>query len=64
MRTLRTKKVMAAKVLGVGINKVWFDPQRLTEIKEAITKQDISIKKAGTINYYSSVILFDTKMLI
>lgn len=41
MRTLKTKKVMAAKVLRVGINKVWFDPLRLSEIKEAITKQDI-----------------------
>lgn len=32
---------MAAKVLGVGVNKVWFDPMRLAEIKEAITKQDM-----------------------
>jgi large subunit ribosomal protein L19e len=41
MKTLKAKKTMAAKVLGVGANKVWFDPLRLNEIKEAITKQDI-----------------------
>jgi len=56
MRTLKAKKTMAAKVLGVGVNKVWFDPFRLSEIKEAITKQDIqelindkAIKKKPTI---------------
>lgn len=42
MKNLKAKKTMAAKVLGVGLNKVWFDPSRLNEIKEAITKQDIA----------------------
>ncbi len=56
MRTLKAKKTMATKVLGVGVNKIWFDPLRLNEIKEAITKQDIkelikdkAIKKKPTI---------------
>ena len=41
MKNLTAKRTMAAKVLKVGTNKVWFDPLRLSEIKEAITKQDI-----------------------
>ena len=33
---------MAAHILGVGQNKVTFDPLRLEEIKQAITKADIA----------------------
>ena len=32
---------MAAKVLRVGKNRVYFDKAHISEIKEAITKQDI-----------------------
>jgi len=50
MKTLNMQKRLASKVMGVGINKVWFDPLRLTEIKEAITKVDIeSLIKDGAI---------------
>lgn len=35
------KKKLAAKVLKVGKNRVVFDQEKLAEIKEAITKQDI-----------------------
>ncbi len=38
---LSKKRVLAAKVLGVGIGRVMFNVQRLDEIKEAITKQDM-----------------------
>jgi large subunit ribosomal protein L19e len=41
MKTLHPQKRMAAKALNVGENKVWFDPERISEIKEAITQQDI-----------------------
>lgn len=41
MKTLRPQKRMAAKALNVGENKIWFDPERANEIKEAITQQDI-----------------------
>lgn len=41
MKTLLPQRRMAAKVLNVGENKVWFDPERISEIKEAITKQDV-----------------------
>ena len=50
MKTLSTQRRMAASVLGVGANKVWFDPLRITEIKEAITKADIgTLIKEGAI---------------
>lgn len=35
------KKRIAASVMKVGTTRVWFDPDRLSEIKEAITKHDI-----------------------
>jgi len=35
------KRQLAAKVLGVGKNRIWFSEANLSEIKEAITKQDI-----------------------
>jgi len=38
---LKTKKQLAARVLGVGVDRVIFDDIRLNEIKEALTRQDI-----------------------
>jgi large subunit ribosomal protein L19e len=38
---LTSQKRIAAQLLKVGVNKVWFDPDRLEEIKESITKADI-----------------------
>ncbi|MEK6928883.1 MAG: 50S ribosomal protein L19e [Nanoarchaeota archaeon] len=38
---LEKKKHLAAKTLGVGKNRIVFNVERLAEIKEAITKQDI-----------------------
>jgi large subunit ribosomal protein L19e len=47
---LGMKKVLAAKVLGVGKDRIIFVPQSLGEIKEAITRQDISdLHKSGAI---------------
>ena len=41
MTNLTSRKELAAKVLGVGKNKILFDVSRIDDIKEAITKQDI-----------------------
>ncbi len=41
MKGLDKRKNIAAKVLNVGKNRLYFDPESLSEIKEAITKQDI-----------------------
>lgn len=38
---LKTQKRIASTVLKVGKKRVWFDKNRLEEIKEAITKLDI-----------------------
>lgn len=38
---LDKKKALAAKTLGVGKGRIIFVNERLSEIKEAITKQDI-----------------------
>ena len=38
---LNKKKMLAARVLGVGKNRIFFNQANLAEIKEAITRQDI-----------------------
>lgn len=38
---LEKKKTLAAKTLGVGKERIIFNTERFSEIKEAITKQDI-----------------------
>ena len=38
---LHSQKRLAAQLLNVGEHRVWFDNTRLSEIKEAITKEDI-----------------------
>ena len=47
---LANKKKLASKVLGVGKNKIIFIDSHLSEIKEAITRQDIvDLHKSGAI---------------
>jgi large subunit ribosomal protein L19e len=47
---LNKKKNLAAKVLGMGKDRIIFMPSSLNEIKEAITRQDImDLKKSGAI---------------
>ena len=38
---LLNKKRLAAETLGVGISRIRFNQERLNEIKDAITRQDI-----------------------
>lgn len=38
---LTTQRRIAAKILNVGETRVWFDPERLKDIKEAITRADL-----------------------
>ena len=48
---LDRKKSLAAKVLKVGKNRISFNPEALSEIKQAITKQDIrDLKTEGIIS--------------
>jgi large subunit ribosomal protein L19e len=47
---LENKRELAARALNVGKNRIIFNTQRLAEIKEAITKQDIrDLKESGAI---------------
>jgi large subunit ribosomal protein L19e len=47
---LKNKKKLASKVLGVGKERVYFDPERAKEVSEAITRRDIlDLKEAGII---------------
>ena len=38
---LENKKDLASRALGIGKNRIVFNSERLNEVKEAITKQDI-----------------------
>ena len=50
MKSLELQKRLAASVLNCSRKRVWFDPERLSEIKEAITKFDIrNLVKKGAI---------------
>lgn len=39
--SLRSQRRMAARVLGVGLNRVWIDPDEAEEVESAITKEEI-----------------------
>jgi large subunit ribosomal protein L19e len=41
MTDLSAQKRLAADVLDVGKNRVWFDPDRQADIADAITREDI-----------------------
>ncbi|GAB6861205.1 50S ribosomal protein L19e [Haloplanus litoreus] len=50
MTDLRAQKRLAADVLDVGKDRVWFDPEAQSEIAEAITREDIrDLVEQGTI---------------
>ena len=47
---MRMQRRIAAEILGVGVNRIKFDPNRLKDIKEAITRKDIEeLIKEGAI---------------
>jgi large subunit ribosomal protein L19e len=47
---LRSKKYLASKTFGVGKDRIVFVNERIEEIKEAITKQDMrNLQKDGAI---------------
>lgn len=41
MTNLRAQRRLAADVLGVGENRIWFDPTAQGDIADAITREDI-----------------------
>jgi large subunit ribosomal protein L19e len=41
MTNLSAQKRLAADILDVGENKVWFDPERQSDLADAITREDV-----------------------
>ena len=41
MKTFALQRRLASDILGVGRNKIWFDPLRLNDIQQALTRSDI-----------------------
>ncbi len=50
MSNLVNQKRLAASVLGCGVNRVWFDPDRATDVEGAISRDDLrTLIKEGVI---------------
>jgi large subunit ribosomal protein L19e len=55
MVDLTNQKRLASKILGVGISRVWLDPDKLEDIANVITREDIrGLVEAGTIKRIQS----------
>jgi large subunit ribosomal protein L19e len=51
---LKTKKRLVSRITGVGVHRVWFDSERLDDIADAITRENIrSLITAKTIRIKS-----------
>lgn len=52
---MKLQRRIAARILGVGENRVWMNPERLAEVKEAITNEDVrALIKEGAIKAKST----------
>lgn len=38
---LKNQRRLAAEILGCGVNRIWIDPNRIPDVAEAITRNDI-----------------------
>jgi large subunit ribosomal protein L19e len=48
---LRSQRKLASKILDVGIDRVWIDPDRVEDVSKAITREDIkALVKEGAIS--------------
>ncbi|MEM1515424.1 MAG: 50S ribosomal protein L19e [Candidatus Bathyarchaeia archaeon] len=48
--SIRSQRRMAAEILGVGEEKAWIDPERIEDVENAITREDIKrLIKEGVI---------------
>ena len=41
MTDVASQRRIAASILKCGVNRVWFDPERLTDIENAISREDL-----------------------
>ncbi len=52
MTSLSNQKRLAAEVLGVGESRIWLDPEKLTDVANAITREDVrGLIKDGTVKH-------------
>ncbi|MEM0272021.1 MAG: 50S ribosomal protein L19e [Thermoprotei archaeon] len=51
MSDVSTQKKLAAKILGVGVSRIYVSPEHLEDVSQAITKDDVrSLIRAGLID--------------
>jgi large subunit ribosomal protein L19e len=43
MTDLRFQRRLAADLLGCGVERVWIDPNRISEVEEAVTRSDVRV---------------------
>jgi large subunit ribosomal protein L19e len=47
---LDKKRRIAARILGVGVHRIWIDPERMEDVSTALTRADVKrLLKEGTI---------------
>ncbi|MCX8176589.1 MAG: 50S ribosomal protein L19e, partial [Candidatus Bathyarchaeota archaeon] len=39
--SLKTQRKLAARILGVGVNRVWINPEKIEDVETAVTGKDI-----------------------
>lgn len=50
MSDLTNQKRLAASVLGCGVNRIWFDPERAADVEGAISRDDLrTLIKEGVV---------------
>lgn len=50
MVNIEAKRRLAARVFGVGVDRIWIDPEKLDEVASAISRADIRhLEKMGVI---------------
>lgn len=48
--SLASQRRIASRILGVGLNRVWIDPERIDQVETAITREDIArLARSGVI---------------
>lgn len=41
MSQISGQRRLAAEVIGCGVNRVWFNPEKITDVQQAISREDI-----------------------
>ncbi|MGP3666975.1 MAG: 50S ribosomal protein L19e [Candidatus Bathyarchaeota archaeon] len=39
--SLKTQRKLAARILGVGVNRIWVNPEKIEDVEAAVTGKDI-----------------------